>query len=99
MLQTRLQTAVCETLMLDVVAPEAHQNDCSYVRELSRPTFDSLSKHLAWWAVTRMSLKNCQNLEVGTYVGMGACPGQYGTINFLKMRSFLIGFYILCNYS
>ena len=31
---------VCKTLMPDVVAPEAHQNDCrrSYVRELSRPT-------------------------------------------------------------
>ena len=26
---------VCETLMPDVVVPEAHQNDCSYVRELS----------------------------------------------------------------
>ena len=29
---------VCESLMLDVVAPEAHQNDCSYVRELSGPS-------------------------------------------------------------
>ena len=40
MLRTRLRTGVCKTLMPDVVAPEAHQNDRSYVRELSRPTFD-----------------------------------------------------------
>ena len=29
-------------LMPDVVVPEAHQNDCSYVCELSGPTFDSV---------------------------------------------------------
>ena len=35
------------------VAPEAHQNDRSYVRELSGLIFDSLRKNLAWWVVTR----------------------------------------------
>ena len=76
---------VCETLMpllLDVMAPEVHRNDHSYVRELSKPTFDSLCKNLAWWAVTRRSSKkqtqNCQNWGVGACAGMGAYPGQYG---------------------
>ena len=30
MLQIRLRTGMCETLMLDAVAPQAHQNDHSY---------------------------------------------------------------------
>ena len=33
---------VFKTLMPDVVVPEAHQNDHSYVCELSGPTFDLL---------------------------------------------------------
>ena len=33
---------MCEPLMPDVVAPEAHQNDRSYLSELSGPTFDSI---------------------------------------------------------
>ena len=37
---------VCETLMPDDVAPEAHQNDQSYVHEYSGPTFNS-HKNLA----------------------------------------------------
>ena len=45
---------MCEPLMPDVVAPEAHQNDRSYVRELSGPT-DPLRKNLARCAVTRSS--------------------------------------------
>ena len=45
---------MCEPLMPDVVAPEAHQNDRSYVlRELSGPTFHPLRKNLARWAVTQ----------------------------------------------
>ena len=32
--------------MPEVMAPEAHQNNCSYVRGLSWPTFDSLHKNL-----------------------------------------------------
>ena len=68
--------------MPDVVAPEGHQNDRSYVSELSGPTFDPLHKNLSWWAVTRRTSKNphnCQNWEVGACTGMGACLGQYGT--------------------
>ena len=34
---------MCETLILDVMAPEAHQNNHSSVCELSGLTFDSLS--------------------------------------------------------
>ena len=48
---------MCGTLLLDVVAPDTHQNDCSYVRELSGPTFDYLCKNLAWCAVTRRTSK------------------------------------------
>ena len=35
MLRTRQWTGVCKTLMPDVMAPEAHQNDQSYVCELT----------------------------------------------------------------
>ena len=55
---------VCETLMLDVV-PEANQNDRSYVCELSRPTFDSLCKILAQWAVTRKTSKTTRLSKLG----------------------------------
>ena len=48
MLQTKNATneatdGCCETLMPDVVPPEAHQSDHSYVHvhDLSRPTFNS----------------------------------------------------------
>ena len=44
---------MCETLMPDVMVPEAHQSNWSYVRELSGLTFNSLCKNLAWWAVAR----------------------------------------------
>ena len=43
-LQTWLRMGVCETLMPNVVAPEAHQNDHGYVCELSGHTFESLLK-------------------------------------------------------
>ena len=81
MWQIRQQTGVCEPLMPDVVAPEAHQYDCSYVREFSGPTFNSLHKNLAWWLVTQRTSKkqNCQNWVVGTCTEMGACPEQYST--------------------
>ena len=59
----RLQTGVCETLLLDVLVAEMHQNDCRYVCEFctptfdsptfDSPTFDSLDKNLAWLGVTR----------------------------------------------
>ena len=48
---------MCETLLPDVVASEVHQNDCSYVCELSGPTLDSLRKNFAWWAVTQRTSK------------------------------------------
>ena len=38
---------MCETLLPNVVAPETHQNDCSYVHQLSGPTFGSLHKNFA----------------------------------------------------
>ena len=57
-------TDVCETLILDVV-PEANQNDHSYVCELSRPTFDSLCKMLAQWAVTRRTSKTTRLSKLG----------------------------------
>ena len=44
-LRTRLRTGVCENLLLDVVVPEAHQNDSAMV---SGHTFCSLGKNLAW---------------------------------------------------
>ena len=39
------------TLMPDVVASKANQNNCSYVSSADLPS-DSLCKNLAWWAVT-----------------------------------------------
>ena len=79
MLQTRLQTGVCETLMLDVMAPEAHQNNCSYVHQLSRPTLDSI-QHGGWLheGPQKKNPLNCQNWGVGTCMRVDACPGQYG---------------------
>ena len=58
-LQTRPQTGGCEPLMPDVVVPKAHQNNCSYVSLadlLFGFTMEEFS--LAWWAVTRGTLKN-----------------------------------------
>ena len=78
-LWTKLWMGVCEALLPDVMVPETHQNDCSYVCELSGPSFNSLHKNLAWWVVKwRTSKKNtrkCQNW------GMGTCPGQYYNIH------------------
>ena len=68
---------VCETSMPDVMAPEAHQNDRSYVRELSRPTSIQLSMVGGYTKDLKKSL-NCQNWGVGACTRMGACPGQSG---------------------
>ena len=46
MLWTRLQMDVRKTLLLDVMALKAHQNDCSYVHEVSGSTFKFAN--LAW---------------------------------------------------
>ena len=60
----RIQTGVCGTLLPGVVAPDTHQNDCSYVRELSGPTFDYLYKNLAWCAVTWSTSKKTNNTKL-----------------------------------
>ena len=52
-----------ETLKQDVVAPEAHRNDDSYVRKLGGPTLDLLHKNLVWQAVTRRTSKKTQNRQ------------------------------------
>ena len=61
-----------ETLKQDVVAPEAHRNDDSYVRKLGGPTLDLLHKNLVWQAVTRRTSK--KNTEPSK-LGVGACTG------------------------
>lgn len=48
--------------MLDVVVPEVHQNNRSYVHELSVPS---------WWVVKQ------KTTEVSK-LGGGRLPGQYG---------------------
>ena len=35
------------------MVPEAHQNNHSYVLEISAPPFDSPCKNFAWWEVTQ----------------------------------------------
>ena len=52
---------MCEHIMSDVVAPKVHQNNHSYV---SLPS-DSLRENLAWWAVTRRTLKNHEIVKIG----------------------------------
>ena len=63
-LQTRPRTGVCEPLMPDVMVPKAHQNNCSYVSSADLLS-DSLYKNLAWWAVTRRTLKNHKTVKIG----------------------------------
>ena len=66
---------MCETLMLDVMVPEAHQNDCSYVRELSGLTAQEFSMVSSYME----ELKNhkLSNGGLGACSGMGTCLGQY----------------------
>ena len=57
---------VCEALLPDVMVPETHQNDRSYVSELSGPSFNSLHKNLAWWVVKwRTSKKKHETVKIG----------------------------------
>ena len=58
MLQTRL--CVCKTL-----APEVHQNGCSYVCELSGLTFDSLHKDLSMVGCYTDNPKNHKTVKIG----------------------------------
>ena len=74
------RNSVCGTLLPDVVALEEHQNDRSYVRELTWPTFDSLCKNLARWVVTRgpkMPIK-LSKLEGDRLPSDGLLPGTMG---------------------
>ena len=50
--------------MPDVVVPEMHQYNCSYVSSVDLPS-DSLREKLACWAVTRRSLKNHKTVKIG----------------------------------
>ena len=52
------------TLMPDVVASKAHQNNCGYVSSADLPS-DSLCKNLAWWTVTWRTLKNYKTVKIG----------------------------------
>ena len=58
--------------MPDVMAPEAHQNNRSYVRELSGLSIQDAKIYHTWWAATWSTYK--------TSPGVGACPGQYTVI-------------------
>ena len=58
---------VCEPLMPDVVSLKVHQNNCSYVNSADLPS-DSLRENLAWWAVTRRTLKNHKTVEIEGWV-------------------------------
>ena len=71
-LRTRPQTGLCQP---DVMAPKAHQNYRSYVSSADLPS-DSLHKDLAWWMVTKRTLKKYKTTKIGGWAL--ACPGQYG---------------------
>ena len=71
--------AMSETLMSDVMVPEAHHNDHSYVRELCGLTYDSQCKNLAQWTLTWTISNTIKNWRVGTCSGLGASLGQYGS--------------------
>ena len=67
-----------ETLMSDVMVPEAHHNDHSYVRELCGLNFKSQCKNLAQWTLTQTISKNHKNhkkLEGGHLFRVGHLPG------------------------
>ena len=64
--------------------PEAHQNDHSYVRELSESTFNSLWNIIGGWLYKGLT-PNLSKLGVGTYTGMhGRLSGQYGNKEFVN---------------
>ena len=68
--------------MPDVVAPEAHQNNRSYVSEFSKPHSPIKNMQIFLWGngytEDLKNQQNCQNWAVGACVGMGASPGQCG---------------------
>ena len=83
--------------MADVVAPEVHQNDHSYVHGLSGTTFISLGKNLVWLGITRRTSNKHKsdkipNWGLGACARMGSCLGQYGTGTKLKYEVFITFF-------
>ena len=82
---------VCKPLMPDVVAPKPHQNNHSYVSSADLP-LDSLRKNLAWWAVTRRTLKNHKTVKIGGWAlawvntAISNFPNQLSTL-YLQVNS------------
>ena len=72
--------------MPDVLAPEVQQNDRSYIRELSGPTFDPLHKNFARWAVTLSTeyLKKPQDCQ--NWGGGGGGGGAWAEKNKKKTK-------------
>ena len=85
----------------DVVAPKAHQN---YVSSADLPS-DSLRKNLAWWAVTRRTLKNRKIVKSGGggggggggEGGGGACTGV-GACSGICSKFIVVNFVLFCFY-
>ena len=76
------KTGVCETLMPDLMAPEAHQNDPSYV---TYSWFSSREFSMVGGYTEELEKpQKCQNWGVGTCAGMGDCPGQYNTGKYIR---------------
>ena len=57
---------MCVSLLPDVVTPEEHQNDCSYVYQFSSPTFVSSVQQPYFFFIT-------ENWGVGACAEMGTC--------------------------
>ena len=66
---------MCETLMSDVVAPEAHQNDWLGSADLLSIHYARISM-VGGYTEDLKKPQNCQNWGVGACAGW-ACPGQY----------------------
>ena len=69
-------TGVCETLMSDVLVPEAHQNDCSYTLS----SVNLLSIHYARFSIVGSYIRHLKKPQNCLNWVVGACPGQYGNI-------------------
>ena len=77
MLQTRPRTGMCEPLMPDVMAPEMHQNNRSYVRSADLPS-DTLRENFSMvgcYTENPEKQQNCQNCRGGRLHGYGRLLG------------------------
>ena len=83
-----MNIGVCE---MDVGALEAHQNDCSYVCQLSGLMFRIPTHKFSMVSGYADDLKNTQNCQ--NCMGMGACRGQYGSLMY-KLSTW-IALYVL----